>query len=80
MILLSTSWRIFIFLSRNSSVVTLRFAETIRSMLDPKPIFIYLLRLFQFIDIASQKLEPLLTGFWNLKFFIVLRSPVKTCP
>ena len=77
MILLPTSWRIFLFHSANSSVVILGFAETILSMLESRPISISLLNLFQFIDIASRKFRPVLTSFLNLEFAIILRSPVK---
>ena len=80
MILLSYSWRIFLFHSTNSSVVILGFAKTIRSMRESKPISISLLHLFQCIDIASRKLGLLLTSFLNLEFVIVLRSPVRTWP
>ena len=80
MILLSTSWRIFLFQSTNSSIITLGLVETICSMPESKPISIFLLHLFQFIDIASQKLGPLLTSFFNLEFVSILRSPVKTWP
>ena len=80
MILLSTSCRIFHFQSTNTSIVTLGFVETFRSMLKSKPISISRLHLFQFFDIASRKLEPLLTSFLNLEFVIILRSPVKTWP
>ena len=75
-ILLSTSWRIFLFYSTNSSIVTLGFVETIRSMLESKQISH--LCLFQFFDIASQKSRPLLTSFLDLEFVIILRSPVQT--
>ena len=77
-ILLPTSWRIFLFHSASTSVVILGFVETIRYMLESKPISISLLHLFQFIDIASRKLGPLLTSFVNLEFVIILISTVKT--
>ena len=69
---------LFFFHSANSSVVILGFVETIRSVLDSKPISYPLLHLFQFIDIASRKLGPLLTSFLNLEFVIIARSAVKT--
>ena len=72
MILLSASWRVFLFQSTNSSIVTLGFVETIRSMVESKPISISLLHLFQFIDIASQKLGPLLRNVLDLEFIIIL--------
>ena len=78
MILLPISWRIFLFHSASTSVVILGFLETIRYMLESKPISISLLHLFQFIDIASRKLGPLFTSFVNLEFVIILISTVKT--
>ena len=75
MTLLSTSWRIFFFHLTNSSVVTLGFVGTTRSMLESKPISIFLLHIFQFIDIA-RKLGAFLTSFLNLEFGIILKSPV----
>ena len=69
--------RMFLFQSF-SSIVTLGFVETIHSVLESKPICIFLLHLFQFIDIASQKLRPLLTSFLSLEFVIISRSLVKT--
>ena len=80
MILLSTSCRTFIFQSANSSIVILGFFETIRSMLESKPVYISRYHLFQFIDIASLKLRPLLTSFLNLEFVIILTWTVKTWP
>ena len=74
---LSASWRIFHFHSVNSSVVILGFVDTICTMLESKPISISI-SLFQFIDIASRKLGPLLTSFLYLQFVIFLGSPVKT--
>ena len=68
-------WRIFLFQSTSSSIVTLGFVETIRSMLESKPISISLLHLFQFIDIASQKLGPLLRNVLDLEFVIILAGP-----
>ena len=80
MISLSTSCRIFLFYSANSSVVILEFVEIIRFMLQSKPIYISLLHLFQFIDIALGELGPLFATFLSLEFVIILRSPVKTWP
>lgn len=72
------SWRIFIFHSTNSFIVTyLGITEIICSMLESKRICVSLLHLFNFIDIDSFTLEPLPTSFLNLEFFIVLRSSVK---
>ena len=80
MILLSTFWRIFLFHSINSSVVALGFVEIIRSNLEYKPVSISLLRSFQFIDIAFEKLGVLLIGFLHLQLVIILRSSVETGP
>ena len=64
----------------NSSIVTLGFVETIRSMLESKPTSISLLHLFQFTDIVSRTLGPLLLSFLNLEFLIIAMLPVKTWP
>ena len=77
MVLFSTFWRIFLFHSTNSSIVTLEFIEIIHSMLESKPISIFLLDLFWFIDIASRKLGPLLTSFPNLEFVDILSHLLK---
>ena len=77
MILLSSSWRIFLFHSAESSV---GFAEIILSMAESNPISISLLHLFQLVDIALRKSGPLLTSFLNLKFTIILRSPATAWP
>ena len=75
------SWRIFIFHSTNSFIVThLGITKIICSMLESKRICVSLLHLFNFIDIDSFTLEPLPTSFLNLEFFIVLRSSVKKWP
>ena len=65
LILLSTSWIIFLFHAVNSSVVTLLFVKIIGFMLESKPVSISLLPLLQFIDIASRKLGP-----WDQVFSI----------
>ena len=58
----------------------LGFVETIRSVLEYKPISISLLHLFQFIDIASRTLGPLLKSFLSLVVVVILRLTVKTLP
>ena len=65
-ILLSTSWRIFPFQSTNSSTVALRFAETIRSMLESKPISISVLHFSSLLTLLQENWDLYLQArFWK---------------